>query len=257
MKTTPLIAVAVIATACSVEAQYTEIDISAQANANIQTYSDGTDYQLGGTQLNVAGVPFGLSELDGNAGTTGVVQSPDGSGSDSGPFSFTFAVPAGTYATTLYSLMNTAFGAAGVDEGSLVVTGTGGETATLDLVEGVNIRDHYNDGFVNTLSDPTVVSTYFNGQEPVPDANIRLDRQELELPSTFAGDTIASITFEGTASGAPDGSAFLAGLTLAVPDVSLPLPFTAGVVVALLAAAGINRKQVRLATVAAAPSSSR
>ncbi len=188
-------------------------------------------------------------------GITGVVQSPNGDSTQTGPFSFTFAVPSGTQATALYSLANTAFGVAGDAEGSLVVRGTGGETATLNLVEGANIRDHFNGIYVNTLTDPTVVPTYFSGGAPASSGNVRLDMQELTLPSSFDGDTIASITFDGTAEGAFNGgSAFLAGLTLVdgsnVPDGPLSLPFTAGVFAAVLAGAGISKIGTRrLATV--------
>src|SRR5665213_2452410 len=152
MKYTSLIAISALVTASALEAQFTQVDISAQANADIQNYSFGNNYQLGGTTLNVAGVPFGLAELGGSSTTTGVVQSPE-----PGTFDYTFSVPTGTQATTLYSLANTAFGALGVNEGSIVVTGTGGETATLSLIEGFNIRDHNDSFYVNTLSDPTVV----------------------------------------------------------------------------------------------------
>jgi hypothetical protein len=74
--------------------------------------------------------------------------------------------------------------------------------------------------------------------------------QQLVLPGTFAGDTIATIDFEGTGNGAPDGSAFLAGLTLSdvprsVPDSSLPLPLTAGLFLAMLAVVQIRQNQVR------------
>jgi hypothetical protein len=188
-------------------------------------------------------VPFGLAELGGNPLTTGVVQTPGNT-----PFgttsSYTFSVPTGTHATELFSLLNTAFGAAGFNEGSVVVTGTGGETATLNLTEGFNIRDHNNDGFVNTLSDPTVVPTYFLLGSPVSptiSAQTRLDRQQLILPSSFDGDTIASITFNGI-DNAGDGEAFLAGLTLSDASVSAPeTPSMAVLALAIVALAAARR----------------
>ncbi len=221
MKTSALIAVAALASASSVQAQFTEVDISSQVNANMQQFTDGNNYQLGGTQLSVAGVPFGLAELNNNPTTTGVVQSPYASGGiaingASGTFDFTFSVPAGTQATVLYCLVNSCWGECGTNEGSIVVTGTGGETATLNLTEGYNIRDCNNDGYCNTLSDPTVVSTYFLNGAPTTSGYMqsRLDRQQLILPATFSGDTIASLSIQGFAQGEPNGSAFLAGLTL-------------------------------------------
>jgi hypothetical protein len=216
-------AVATLAAVASAQAQFTEISIASQANANLQTYSFGANYAVGGTTFDVADVPFTLATDGGVAGTTGAVQTPGNT-----PFgsitSWTFSVPAGTHATELFSLANLAFGAAGYDEGSIVVTGTGGETATLTLNSGVNIRDHNEDGFINTLSDATVVPTYFQGGSIVSSSvsiQTRLDRQELILPSDFAGDTIASITFNGI-DNAGDGEAFLAGLTLSDAPVNVP-----------------------------------
>ncbi len=210
------------------------------------------NYQVGGTSLTVNGIQFGLALDGGVAGTTGVVQSPDGNGADSGAFSYNFTVPSGTKANALYSLANTAFGTAGFNEGELVVTGTGGEIASLQLVEGDNIRDHNQDGFVNTLTDPTVVSTYFSGGAVTTDPSFnqtRLDMQELFLPASFDGDTIASITFDGTANGG-NGSAFIAGLTLVdtatstVPESPLSILFTAGVFgLVLVAGASIRGGQ--------------
>ena len=245
----PLVVAVALVSAFSVQAQFTEVDISGQVNADIQQYTDGFNYQLGGTTLNVAGVPFGLAEVAGNPETTGVVQSPYTSfiaGADNGSsgfFDYTFSVPAGTHATTLYSLANLAFGQWNASlDGSIVVTGTDGETATLNLYDGVNIRDHNNGGYSDTLSDPTVVSTYFENGAPTTDGYIqtRLDMQQMALPSDFAGDTIASIDFEGYAQGF-GGSALLAGLTLgnSVPDAACTLVLLGATVGGLV---GLRRK---------------
>ncbi|HEX3624982.1 MAG TPA: PEP-CTERM sorting domain-containing protein [Verrucomicrobiae bacterium] len=220
-------AVAAFAVASPVQAQYTEINIGSQANTDLDTYSPAPGiYPPGGSQLTVASVPFAMAELNNTPNTWGIVQAPSGgvlSSQASGPFDFTFSVPKGIQAQALYCLMDSVWGEPGLNVGSIVVKGTSGETATLTLTEGVNIRDCHNDGFENGISDPTVVSTYFaNGATtPSPDATMRLDRQELVLPSAFNGDTIASIDFEGTALGDSGGDAFLAGLTLeAVPEPS-------------------------------------
>lgn len=220
-------AIAALALASSAQAQYTEINIGSQANSDLDTYSPDTGvYPSGGGQLTVAGVPFATAELNNTANTFGIVQSPSADVLDteaSGPFNFEFSVPAGTQAQALYCLMDSVWGSYGENVGSVIVSGTHGETATLTLTEGVNIRDCHNDGFENSISDPTVVSTYFaNGTTTTSaDAEMRLDRQELVLPSTFAGDTIASIDFQGTAQGIGGGDAFIAGMTLStVPEPS-------------------------------------
>ena len=210
MKTSQIIttlAVAIIA--FTTRGQYLEINIASQCNANLQTYTGGTDYQLGGTQLTAGGVPFGLALLGGAPGTTGIIQTPDG------PVSYTFAVPAGTHATKLYTLINSRWGTSGQNEGSIVVTGSLGETATLDLTVGSNVRDQYAGVYCNTLSDSTVVPTCFINQQPNPtNGVVQLDRQELALPAAFTGDTIASITFNSIGNGNPLGDPLLAAITL-------------------------------------------
>lgn len=208
------------------QAQFIEINLNQSTNVNedAETYSVPGNYQLGGTQINVNGVPFGLSELNNNPNTTGIVQG-GGVSHDTvtGSFSFSFSVPAGIQATALYSLVNSVYGEAGTNEASIVVTGTHLETTTLNLVEGVNIRDCNQASWCNTLSDPTIVSTYFVNKAPATNSiQTRLDRQELVLPDSFSGDTIATITFQGYGQGDPNGSAFLAGLTLLATNYTVP-----------------------------------
>jgi hypothetical protein len=192
-------------------ASYFEVDLSSKLNSNLQGYANGSNYQLGGSQLDVAGVPFSLGVVNNNPNTTGVFVARVNQTN-----SWTLNLPIAFRATALYTLINTSFGVAGVQEGSVVVTGSGGETATLNLVEGVNIRDHNDDGYCNTISDPTVVSTYFVNRVPnSTGGQVRLDRQLLVLPASFNGDTIKSVTFNGIANGDPNGSSFIAAMTLA------------------------------------------
>ena len=254
VKATSLVAVAALVAASSVQAQYTEINLSPYVNDNLNAtpYVDNGDLPSGGTTLNVGAVPFGLAS-DGGGTTLGIVQSPNGglvNLASPTAFDFTFSVPTGTEATALYSLANSTYGEAGTLVGSLTVIGTGGETATLSLTEGSNIRDYNNGIWEDSLSDSSVVSTYFGG------GAARLDMQVLDLPSSFDGDTIASIQFDGTVygnyNGYGPGSAFIAGLTLEdvvspgrnVPDGSLPLPLIAGMFFAMFGAAKISPKQL-------------
>lgn len=205
---------------------YTEIDISSQVNADIQTYTYGNNYPTGGGELNAGGVPFGLALLNNTPDTTGVVQTPNNGGQVE---SYTFSVQPGTYATALYTLINTSWGEAGVNEGSVVVAGSRGETATLNLLEGFNVRDHADAVNCNTYTDPTVVPANFG----MPATGlVRLDRQVLLLPSSFNGDTVASITFNGIGNGQPDGSPFLAGMTLqTVPEPGSLVVFGLGTLI--------------------------
>ena len=203
------------------QSQFTEINISSQINANLQTYTKGTNYPLGGTSLNINGVPFALTIQPNNPASTGIIQTGNGQfGYNSGNFAYTFPVPAGTYAEALYVLVNSTWGGYGVNVGNIVVTGSHGETAALNFVEGSNIRDHFEGVYADTLSDHSVVPTYFNDGLVVNWSPQRLDRQQLLLPASFSGDTIASISFQGSAQGFTNGSPFLLGLTLASAPVT-------------------------------------
>lgn len=201
---------AIAASVLSARAQFLEVNISSDLNQDLQTFTGGTNYPTGGTRIIIAGVPFKLRLLNHTAGSTGAIQTPDGNAS------YTFKFPDGVYATAVYTLMNTSWGEAGVNEGSVVVTGSHGETATLNLTEGANIRDHFNGNFENTLTDPTVVETDFLNGQTNAIGPVHLDRQELRLPTSFNGDTLASITFDGIDNGEPDGDPFLAALTVRV-----------------------------------------
>ena len=212
-------AVGVLALSLTVaRAQYVEIDLGTNLNSNLQTYDNGGNYPKGGCELNVQGVPFALAMRNNNTNTTGVILTP----SDGKTHAFTFTVPPGTYATAIYTLANTQYGQAGVNEGSIVVTGTMGETATLNLKERFNIRDHNNANYVNVVTNPTVVPTYFvKGAANSTNGQVRLDRQIIVLPASFTGDTLASITFNGIGHGYPNGLPFLAGLTVQTTGPSL------------------------------------
>ena len=81
--------------------------------------------------------------------------------------------------SSVYTLINSAFGSAGANNGTLEFVGMNGAFASFTLIQGVNIRDHFNGAFVNFLSDPTVVTANFAG-------DVRLDRQTFQLPNAFA-----------------------------------------------------------------------
>jgi hypothetical protein len=247
------LAAAIVSLVCagSVFADYSEVDLSSYVNDNLNAppYFDNVDFPSGGTTLTVAGVPFGLALDDGAVGSLGIVQSPNSGivpNQTATPYSFTFAVPAGTEATALYSLANSTYGEAGALLGSIMVTGTHGETATLDLAEDYDIRDYNNGIWEDMVSDTSVVSTYFTG----PSGNARLDMQVLDLPSSFDGDTIASITFAGIAPGelygGYPGDAFITGLTFedsnSIPSPGVP---DGGMTIALLGGALVGLQALR------------
>ncbi len=124
------------------------------------------------------GVPFDLVPFDSIPNSLGIVQNNGGT---------TYIIPTSVFgATTVYTLMNSAFGSLGSNIATVQFTGTGGAFASFDLVEGVNIRDHFEGSFVNTVSDPTIKTATFPDTGVPPDGVVRLDRQTFDLGGLFA-----------------------------------------------------------------------
>jgi hypothetical protein len=128
--------------------------------------------------------------------------------------------------------MNSAYGNPGATVGSIEFKGVNGSDVTFQLIEGVNIRDHYNFIHENSATD-VVYDAFLNGVQN-PSGPDRLDMQTFVLPSSFATDTLSQIIFDGINAGNPQGEPFLAAVTVAtVPEPSsfvlLGIIFSAGV----------------------------
>ena len=202
---------AMLALALSPSAAFAgSVDISGLVNADIQTYNNGSNYPLGGSTVNIGGVSFTLTAI--NGGGTGVIQT---SGNDS----FTINVDQ-VGVSTVYTLINSAWGAVGTNNGSLVFTDAASDTYTYNLVEGTNVRDHYNGSFVNTATDLYGTASFSGG--------VRLDAQQIVLPTAFASSTLTTITFNGINAVYPTGAPFLAAVTTSVPEPSTWVMMLAG-----------------------------
>ena len=189
-------------------AAQSEVDLSTQVNANIQGYTNGGNYPQGPTTQGVNGIDFAISPFpSGSVGGTGVIQLQN---------------PTDTYTITVdqtgvkavYTLINSAFGSAGLTTGTLTFADSDGDQTSYNLTEGDNIRDHFQDGFVNDA--PAVFGTlsYPNG--------VRLDAQQFLLPTSFWTSELTTITFAATSSfGQPNGEPFLAAVTT---STTLPSP---------------------------------
>jgi hypothetical protein len=187
-----------------------QIDLSSLTNENIQTYTNGTNYPLAGSTVNVNAASFTLSSEGGSADTTGVIQA------NSSTDSFVIPINEAGY-SIVYVLLNSAFGEIGSTVGSLVFQDSAGDSDTISLEEGVNVRDHYI-SFNNVATE-----VYGTAQYP---GDVKLDAYEYVLPASFAGNTLTSITLNGAAdTGVPNGEPFLAGVTLATGGVA-PVPET-------------------------------
>lgn len=205
MKLTVLSAAAL--TLLAAPASAATIDLSGEVNANLNTYFNGGVYPPNGGPITIGGVGFNLDSLP--TGGTGVIQTDASSTTP-------FVIPVGLFGVTnLYSIANSAFGAAGDTAGQLVFNGSGGASFTYTFTEGDNIRDHATTGF-NELA-PNIFATRDFG------SGDHLDVQKITLPAIFGSQTLTSIDFSYVGNTVPgDGEAFLAALTTVsgVPEPS-------------------------------------
>ena len=184
----------------------TQINLNPYVNGNLQKYSNGTDYPLGGTSLTIGGVAFTLANYTG--GGTGVIQTPN----QSKPSSFDVAVNIAN-PTTVYTLINSAYGVYGDTVGAVEFKATGGLDYTVNLVEGGDIRDHNNFEFNNTIGRGALGGNYL-GTASYGGGQVRLDKLGFTLPSSFQSSTLTDIILHGYGNN-PTGTPFLAAATVA------------------------------------------
>ncbi|MGH9441796.1 MAG: hypothetical protein ACRD16_05935 [Thermoanaerobaculia bacterium] len=174
------------------------VDLGAFVNFDLTTASGGANYPQNGGPLTVAGIPFTLTV--GSNGKTAIVLPSETSGDMQ-----TFSIPVGVSGvTSVYTLINSAFGACSTPIGELDFVGASSTTFVFNLTEGVNARDHFNDGYCNTVTD--VAGTANFGPDD------RLDMQQIDLPATFVSDTLVRIDFKSYGAGHA-GVPFLAAAT--------------------------------------------
>ena len=212
----------------SAHAAQTQIDLSSLTNSNMQTYTNGTNYPLAGSTVNITGasgpVSFTLSSEGGDEDTTGAILATLPTD--------TFVIPINEAGYSIvYMLVNSGFGEINSTVGSLVFQDSAGHSDTIPLEEGVNIRDHY-------ISFNNVATEVYGTAQYAGD--VKLDAYEYFLPASFAGNTLTSITLNGAAdTGVPDGEPFIAGITLATGGVApAPEPSTWVMMVAGFAGLG-------------------
>ncbi|MBS0188646.1 MAG: hypothetical protein JSS51_11295 [Planctomycetes bacterium] len=185
----------------SARAGFINLDLTPKVNANLQSYTGGASYPVGGQTRQLGGVPFTLALYNSAPGTLGAIQLP----ANNTLTTHSFAVNI-SGASRVFTVINSAWGALGANNGKIEVFGSAGAYAKLDLIQGSTIRDHYQGVFQNLLTNPTVATTRFG--------NDVLDRQVLSLPAAFLTQSIVEFRFSGNGGSAGgNGAAFLAGVT--------------------------------------------
>lgn len=109
----------------------------------------------------------------------------------------------------VYSIINSAWGEFGATIGKIEFVGSGTAYYKVDLIEGINVRDHYNGNFNNIIDGIHAVPAFIPGP-----GEGRLDMQIYTLPSSFARETLKEIVFTGYESPDYSGAPFIAAVTV-------------------------------------------
>ncbi len=190
-------------------------------NLDIRTSSDGATYNplFPGTQT-WNGVPFQLT-----VDAVGNTVFSDG----------VLDLPVGVFGVTqAYTIINSGFGSFGSNNGSIEFFGSS-SYYKVDLIQGVNIRDHFDNVFNNVIDNVNAVAAFNVGPH-----RARFDEQIYNLPLAFGSETLNTIRFTGLNLGV-DGIPFIAAATVAV----VPEPGTWALMLAGLAVIGRLRRRRR------------
>lgn len=178
--------------------------ISPSVTDNLRTWTSGTNYPSGYSFTNYAGITFYLTGYPGITNGLGTVYT--GLGSVTAPSITNFPVSI-TNAATVYTLMNSYDGQLGSTNGTMDFYGSQGAHARFEIVQGLNIRDHYNGTYQNMISS-NFMSLYWGTNRQV-----RLDCQGWMLPTNFCTQTLTNIQVRSFGN-RPNGVPTVAAITV-------------------------------------------
>lgn len=193
------------------------VNLNPYVTMDLTTFTNGGMYPQNGGIVSVGGVDFQLATCTANcfSADPNVGQSPASAGhtgvigalgeNPNNPFSITIPVNL-TNVTTVYTLINSAFGTLNQTIGSITFVGLN-NSYVYNLIEGVNVRDHNNGNYVNIATDLAGTATFGDG-------SVRLDMQAIVLPASFASDTLTAMIFTSNNSNALGQPLFAAAVSV-------------------------------------------
>jgi hypothetical protein len=193
--------VAVLAIAAPASAQQTQINLDAYTDGDLTTATGGSGYPQNGDPITIGGINFDLPVFLGT-GRTGF----ESNGS--------IILLGLSDISKAYTIINSFTGTFGANSGQLIFTNMLGQELSFDLIQGTNIRDHFNGNFNNQATGLFATQSFGTG--------VRYDVQEFALPADFS--SLASVRLVSSGSG---GTPILQGLTfLGVSQGAVPEPAT-------------------------------
>ena len=211
-----------IASCAVAHGQYTSIDLSSYTNYLTTQQTDGGNYPDAGFSYTDGGIPFTASAFDGDA--------PEGLiylGPITGLDTVDIAVDESGL-QSIYTEINSAYGASGTQPGTVELVGSAG-TVTYDLIEGLNIRDHYYGDFTNTVEPGIGGTVYWSNGVPIQVSagnadsqyigDVRNDVQGWVVPSNIGELLSVDITYTNT--NYSYGEPLVYGLTTSTAPLSI------------------------------------
>lgn len=206
-----------IASAPLIAGQIT-VDLSGIVNSDLSTYTNGGNYPTPGL-ITIGGIDFQLT-----AGPNGHTWVAGGGASVGVPNTYSITGLNLSDVGAMYAIINSGFGTCGTTVGSIAadVFGSGPGTWTFMLVEGANVRDHYNGSWCNTAWSAVATADY--------PGNVRFDVYRFGLAGLTDNGTIPITGLDFATLGAGSGGEpFLAAVTfetITTPIGAVPEPST-------------------------------
>lgn len=199
---------------------YTKVDMQGAVNSDLTTWYQGHGYPQNGGPLTVGGIDFQLATMPAYPGQpnnpgwwrTAVLHASENT-------SYPAIAANVLNPMTAYVLVNSSHGYGGTPVGNLAFQTASGQSYTYELVEGVNVRDHYaNSPWSQTVTSPDLIGTATFYCD-----SLRLDAYAIALPPEFSASTLSGIIVTGYGKGEA-GNPFLAAVTVASAPGKTPLP---------------------------------
>jgi len=171
------------------------INFDSLVNVDLTTFTGGSGYPQTGGTVTIGGVDQELAKTaQGRTGAMLVVND-------------TRTVPIGVFGVReVYTLINSTVGVINELNGKVEFFGTGGAYQSFDLIQGVNIRDHYNGSYNNIATGLNGTVSYSTG--------VRFDQQKFVLDSAFHSVDLIEMKFTGSNNFGNNGNPMLQSLTV-------------------------------------------